>query len=228
MVLKANSTIEAEMAFCRDLESSLNYQFIDDEKDLPTSWDDFAEIGMIKKKLLPRNSIQLKTINSLALVPGAPVIHAQPGIPGEYQGHRLFLISRTENITKPSGPGRYAILIKPEELDSRPIRTYSYFIPEETAQIILKQIKGFDPQEQPLAFEDVDRLEHDKKAEHDQATQEIKKHLKKPGKLGPDDQIIPDDQYSKWWERYGLVWIAGGIILTAFLIWIALRKRLRC
>lgn len=220
----ANSTISAELVICREIELSLKYQFINDHKDLPVSWAEFEGIRMTKAGLLQYESFRAKTINSFAIVPGAPIIQSQLGIPREYSGWRLFLISRDENPTKTSGSGRYAILIKPEELDSKSVRTYSYFIPEETAQIILKQIKGFDPRKQPLAFENIDQLERDKKARQDQLTQEVKTHLKKTGKLGKVDQTIPDD-HSKGSGRYWIAWVTAGSFIAAFLIWISCRNR---
>ena len=134
----------------------------------------------------------------------------------------MFLISRDENSTKTAGSGRYVILIKPEELDSKSARTRSYFIPEETAQIILKQIKSFDPQKQPRAFENIDQLERDRKARKDQSIQEIKRDLSGKGKLGPDNKILPDNHNSMLWENR--FWIAAGIIFFAFLIWRAFKK----
>ncbi|MEO7100051.1 MAG: hypothetical protein ABI162_11860 [Luteolibacter sp.] len=127
--------VTAELRVCRELELSLAVEFIDNNKDLPKSLDEFAGISMMKKGLMESDLFRVKIINSLALVPGAPVIQSLPGIPQEYRGRRLFLVSREENVTKSSEKGRYAILIKPEELDSKPARTYSYFIPEEAAQI---------------------------------------------------------------------------------------------
>lgn len=219
----ANSTSSAELVICREIESNLLNQFIDEHKNLPVSWAEFEGISMTKRGLLQYQSFRAKTINSLALVPGAPIIKSQLGIPREYSGWRLFLISRDKNFTKTSGDGRYAILIKPEELDSKSMRTYSYFIPEETAQIILKQINGFDPQKQPLAFENIDQLEQNKKSRQDQSTQEIRKHLRQKGELGPDDEILPQHHKSMWWNN-GL-WIAAGISLFVFLIWRTLPKR---
>lgn len=215
------------MRICGFLESCLVRQSIDDNKNLPTSWNDFEVISYIKKDLKNHSLFELKTINSFAIVPGAPLIQPESGISGEYRGHRLFLISREENITKYSGKGRCVILIKPEELDSKPVRTYSYFIPEETALLILKQIKGFDPKEQPIAFENIDQLEREKKASQEKMEQTIRENMRTNGKFKPDNRTTPGDQPSINWESYKSAWITGGVILTAFFIWIFVRKRVK-
>lgn len=162
--LTAKSWTTAEMVQCTSYEMALNDEFISQGKELPRTWDAFALVQLIKKGTIQKQLFQLKTTNSFALVPGAPVIASGPGIPYEYANHRLFLISRHENITKQSQRGRYAILVKQEGVDEKPIRTWSYFIPEETAQLILNQFNDFDPQKQPLAFEKafVDEVERSK------------------------------------------------------------------
>lgn len=131
-------------------------------KDLPKSWDAFESIRLMKDGSLRHQLSRAKAINSLSLVPRSPIIGADPGIPREYRGRHLFLISREENFTKFSGSGRCAILIKPEELDSKPLMIYSDFIPEETAKLILSKIPNFDPAHQPLAFEDLSPFELEK------------------------------------------------------------------
>jgi hypothetical protein len=223
MFSNANSTISAKMMICIEIESNLLYQFVNVRKDLPVSWDEFQTISMTKSGLLQYQTFRAKTINSFALVPGAPIIQPQPGISREYSGHRLFLISRDETFTKTPVSGRYAILIKPEELDSKPVQTYSHFIHEETAQIILKQIKGFDPQRQPLAFENFDQLERNKKSQQDQLNQQVEKQLKEMGKLVPNDEPITDSkEFTRNWS-YGLL-LAVGISFCVFLFWRALRR----
>jgi hypothetical protein len=151
----SNSSLQtAEMGVCKELEASLVIQFIVSGKDLPMTWDEFEEIGLIKKNSLERQSFKIKSINSFSLVPNTPLIRDQLGISHQYSGLRLFLISRRGIATKSSGVGRCAILIGPNGAGSEALRTYSYFIPEETSKLILDQINGFDPLKQPLAFDD--------------------------------------------------------------------------
>lgn len=151
----SNSSLQAtEMGVCRDLEMSLMMQFIEEGKALPKTWDDFQEVGLIKKNPSGRDLFKINSINSFSLVPNIPLIKDQAGISHEYRGLRLFLISRQGIDTKSSGVGRCVILVKQGETESKFIRAYSYFIPEETAKIILSQINEFDPMRQPLAFDD--------------------------------------------------------------------------
>ena len=99
----AESRGTAQMTVCGSPESTLIDDFIGAKKGLPTSWDDFEEIALLKKGSLQLDSFRIKTTNSFALVPGAPVIQAESGISRDYQGRRLFLISREENLTKSLG-----------------------------------------------------------------------------------------------------------------------------
>lgn len=160
--LNADMIKTAEAGVVYNLGMELEVQIDSLGKELPKSWDDFETIGMMKNGLLKHQLFQAKTINSFALVPTAPIIEAQPGISQEYQGHRLFLISKKENFTTNKGSGRYAILIKPQELDSQPMRIFADFIPEGTAKLILNKIPDFDPARQPLAFEDLSPFEREK------------------------------------------------------------------
>ncbi len=147
---------------------------------LPGSWDEIEPVVEIRK-MDPRGSLYvMKTINSFALVPGAPVIIKEPGISYEYYGKRLFLISRSEDFVPPDSPGRYAILIDPEGTDPEKMQTYSHFIPEETAQLILGQLKGFDPKKTPVAFEDLPAIEKRFKAEQKELDDFAKAQLPRP------------------------------------------------
>jgi hypothetical protein len=154
--VNANSSITAQMGICNQIEMSLSFRLINEKKEIPKSWDELIDIEMAKKRPLDRNGFRVKTINSFALVPGAPLIQSQSEIPREYRNHRLFMISREENIGKVSMRGRYAILIGSDGTDSKSLRSFSYFIPEETAKLILKQFPDFDPAKQPFAFTEAD------------------------------------------------------------------------
>lgn len=208
----------AQMGVCSFLQGLLEFQVFHESKDLPTSWETFEVIGTMKKGSSKKQLFEMKTINSFALVPSLPIIQSEPGIPGDYQGNRLFLISREENVTKASGRGRCAIFIKTEGSSSKPVRTFSYFIPEETAQIILKQIGGFDPQKQPLAFENLPELEKEEKQFQDNISPPKVPVLPGQSRHATKDRKKLDD-YRLWWVA------VGG--MSAFLIWIAWRNRSR-
>ncbi len=147
-------SLSREMNVCYDLEAFLIVRLNYEKKGLPESWNDFEEVAMNLMGLSKTSPLRREAINSFALVPGAPVIKPHPKIPVKYSGNRLILISRIENVVNPSLRGRYAILVEPQESVSQVVKAHSYLIPEETAQVILKQIQNFDPKEQPFAFDD--------------------------------------------------------------------------
>jgi hypothetical protein len=100
-----------------------------------------------------------KAMNSLALVPNSPIIKAEHGILREYNGYHLVIVSRNVNTTEHSGKGRCILVVDPEGKNEKQFSVYAAFIPEESANILLKQIKGFDPGKMPLAFEDLSPFE---------------------------------------------------------------------
>lgn len=159
-LVMASGGISAEFGVCRELEIALGFQ-MDEEKKLPASWDDFEKVRVMKKGTIKHQLFTAKAINSFALVPGAPVIEHQAGIPHEYPGYRLVFISREAGKSKSSGIGRCALLADPEGQNSKQFKVYAVFFPENLAQIILKQIDGFDPSKQPLAFEDLSPFERE-------------------------------------------------------------------
>jgi hypothetical protein len=158
-LLADSKRVSFEMGVCQSLEFDIAYRLDHEGKGVPSKWNDFVTVERMQSGMVEHQLGTAKAINSFALVPGAPVIGEGPGISPDYIGHRLFLISRAENFTKNSGSGRCAILIKPKDLDSKPSRTFSYFIPEEAAKAILRTIPSFDPEAQPLAFEDLTPFE---------------------------------------------------------------------
>ena len=188
----------SQLRVCQFLESMLMFQVFEEKKKLPSSWDTFDVINLMRKKPLHSQLHQMKTINSFVIVPGAPVIQDQPGISREYKGQRLFLISREENVTRFTGNGRCAIFIKVDGVDSNPVRTSSRFIPEAEAQMLLKQLKNLDLSQQPLAFENVDELEIEVK--------ELKQRLQK---LTSDhiNQIQSDSIQGEWYEFKNHSWL---------------------
>lgn len=147
------------MGVCQNLEADVAFRLDHEGKAIPVTWDDLVTVEKMKNGMVKHQLNTAKAINSFALVPGSPKIGVGPGISQDYGGHHLFLISRVENFTRNSGSGRCAILIKPQDLDSKPVRTFSYFIPEDAAKAILRTIPNFDPEVQPLAFEDLSPFE---------------------------------------------------------------------
>lgn len=196
---------------------------------LPDSWDEIEPVVEIRK-MDPRGSLHvMKTINSFALVPGAPVIIKEPGISYEYYGKRLFLISRSEDVIPPDSPGRYVILIDPEGTDPKTMRAYSYFIPEATAQLILGQLKVFDPKKTSVAFENLPAIEKRFKAEQKELDDFGKAHQSRPVKrLGTAGSPHPADSAASEATpaSRALEWSVASVIVAGLVLWY-LRKRKR-
>ena len=141
----------------RALEQDLAINYMGKGVALPTRLEEFEGMRLVagigKKRLSPHG---IKAINSFVIVPNAPEIKKVSGIPDTLVGKRLYIISRFPNHDRapagadPSDPlsgGRQAILIS--EADSK---TDIPWIPEPTAQLLIKQIEGFHPMEQTSAF----------------------------------------------------------------------------
>lgn len=165
--IEASNGISAEFGFCKEFEFSLGFRLEHENKGIPTAWEEFEAIEMMKSGSMALQLRRAKAINSFALVPGAPMIESDAGIPREYAGYRLVFISRAESQTKLAGNGRCALLADPRGQNSKQFRAYSVFFSEEVTQIILNQIEGFDPIKQPLAFEDLSPFERERQQYHD-------------------------------------------------------------
>jgi hypothetical protein len=147
-----------EMRVCQSLAMELSVYWEESEK-LPISWEDFDSVKFAKNGKLKHQLSRVKAYNSLALLPSFPTIIDKPGVSREHIGCKLYLISRNEEIARTGVKGRYAVLIKTEALDSSPIMFFSAFITEKEAQTILRDIQNFDPDNQPLAFDDLTPFE---------------------------------------------------------------------
>jgi hypothetical protein len=100
---------------------------------------------------------ELVLFNTLAGVPGTPIIKSD-GVKVKYTGFRLYAISRIPNFERAHTPGakksggRFAVLFKEENGEVTHMETP--WIVEPEAQLILKQIGGFEPSKAPFVFED--------------------------------------------------------------------------
>lgn len=147
-----------EITVCMDLAAQLSYDFRRENGDvLPEKWEDFMGIRMLKDGKLDEDVGYMEAINSMSLVPGAPVIRADPRISQEFVGFGLLMISK-ENTSydRLDGDGRYAILVGPKTENPNDRLFPTHFVPKISADAILAQIPEFDPTNQPLAFPDVE------------------------------------------------------------------------
>jgi hypothetical protein len=152
--LSSRNDLPLEWGFARMLTGSMSINAMLEGKSIPTSWDDFIEISWMKSGKSERSSGYIKRVNSFALVPGMPIIQPQQGISEEYVGKKLYAISRHINYTKYATQGKCLILVQLDPTNTNFISAGAYFIPVPVAQLILKQMNGFDPESQPLAFDD--------------------------------------------------------------------------
>jgi hypothetical protein len=136
----------------------ITWEFIDQGKSLPTSWEEISMVReMLENPTSSSNFYRLKIINSMALIPGAPRIRQEKGIPHNYWGCRLFAVSRDKNldygiidpVTGKSAGGRYCAAACDTKEGSMGV-----WINESEAQLIFKQFSNFDPAKQPIPFEE--------------------------------------------------------------------------
>lgn len=154
MHLHAGGDATITLGICRDISMSLKDDFIDQGKSLPASFEDFP---MLKSSVEKYPGI-LKHLNTLAIVPNAPIIGEELGISRSLSGRRIFAISRNVSFdyaknkysSDPVKGGRYIVAIESPSQDYP-----GSWISEPEAQIIFKQLKGFDPAKQPLAFQNM-------------------------------------------------------------------------
>lgn len=222
----ASEDVPERFVWFRQLAMSLGDDLASGHGEPPKN---FSEIGILHEMLKnPTGRFKIKSeINSLCLVPNAPVIEAN--FSGElqrnYHGARLFAISRNvnhdlsteENDSAPLIGGRYAILI-----ESGGESAWCTWIRENNVQIILSGIPGFDPSVQPLIYENIDRerieIESDRKRiesgalERRQEALGQKKSARKDS-MGPDNSHTLKEQNN----AVPLFWIVGAVILAALI-----------
>lgn len=162
MPLMARSELSGNLVILRNLTIAIKDEYVTDNKRLPESWDDIPMIQNMKSDLSSQNPRELKVINMLALVPNSPIVQDIPNSLIKLRNMKLFAISRSEGIdpvfskkvAATTEGGRYVILVSPDMSD-----IFVNWISEAEAQVILRQLKEFDPAKQPLAFVDITESE---------------------------------------------------------------------
>lgn len=144
--------MSSETNFFRQLALSTYETILANKNELPKKFEEVSGL----REWASKEPIIISFINRLAIVPLAPQVKFELGIQNKFVGFRLFAISRKESSDKviseelsgKKSSGRYSILVKADYSD-----IFVMWIPEIQARIILKQLKGFDPEKQPLAFQ---------------------------------------------------------------------------
>ncbi len=149
------ATSSAEMLVCNEISLQIQADFINLGNAIPSSWGDLPGVKMIKEGRLNVSAQALRTYNKFAIVPEAPEIQAASGISREYVGMHLFLIQRDPEPPRIySYTGRAAILIGPKAGAAKERQVMVIFLKETVAEALISQIGGFNPKDQPLAFEE--------------------------------------------------------------------------
>ncbi len=206
------------LGICRRLAMIVWDEVIREGHTLPESWDEIPGIGRIRNDPSVMNPSELAIINTLAIVPHAPEIVPEPGISRDHSERRLFVIGRKSSFDHapsdhnfdPLKGGRFAILVAPDASD-----IVATWIPEPEARIILKQIEGFDPSAQSLAFKNIAQLEFEKEERHQRLMKDARKNLiARPSRWN----IVKVSASAL------SAWIAGGVVVFFLLVWLVARK----
>lgn len=203
---------------CNLIEIAILDELLSAGKDLPNTWDQIPIIGDMKEKISTQNLSTLEHINLLALVPGAPLIYASPGISPDNLNQKLVAISRTAEVHLPGSKienrdltkGRYIILVSADQTTIN-----SRWILESEAQQILEQIEGFDPIKQPFAFDGLEKLERDRKAAQEKLNQDLVNHLRGRSGIGQEDKVRSNDKESRSYRFFDiLIWVVGSALIV--------------
>ena len=214
--------ISEESNVIRQVTTCIFDDFMSGKKELPIMFDDIPTL----KDWANRDKYIISFVNRLAIVPSSPTILAEQGVSNKFFNYRLFAISRnisfdkvfsTEGSDRKLG-GRHSILIKADNSE-----IFVMWIPEKEAQIILKQLKDFDPAKQPLAFQglahsDAGKAPRQKSPNHNEDLVKGEQH-----------PLLPDQANIKRTLRKPIhshkFWIIGGIIFLISVIGYAIRRR---
>lgn len=157
----ARVDITSSKAVYKDVTLIIWNDYLREGKELPVSWKEIPTLKEMVADQSVRHADAFKVLNSMAIVPGAPIIFAEPGVSTIFSGRRLFAIAKKwdfENSkpglsSDPLDGGRNAILITADGSD-----VISNWIPEGQARLILKRLNDFKPEEQPPEFKSIDGI----------------------------------------------------------------------
>jgi hypothetical protein len=216
----ARSEMSQARYACNMIELAIWDEFVSQGKPLPSSWDDITSFREMKKNMSTQSINTLRHINAFALVPNAPVIHAEAGISRNISDRRLFAIGRIAEFHLPSAKsndettqqGRYVILVTVNG-----DKTDSCWVLESEVQLILKQINDLDLNKQQLAFDDLDSFELARREAQNRSVQEIQQHQKIVEKHESNASPLRDEPKSDNSKDY-VNWIVSGWIILILVV----------
>ena len=196
----------------QQLQLCMQGDIFDRKKELPTSFEELTSL----RRILKENSRMIQHLNNFTIVPGAPIINPSQELSLNLVGNRIFATCRTSNL-QPSRIGRIVLLAT-----SNGSSVFPYWIPEPQFQIILKQLKGFDPAKQALAFQDLaqggaEEVPRQKSSNFNENSVKGERHT-----LPPDQSSMkgaakePSDSQP--------LWIVGGIIFLISVMGYVIRQ----
>lgn len=202
----------------RSIEIGLHEQYLVNGKPLPSSLN---EIDFLKE-IAARSPAEGMLFNEMAVVTGAPKIIEETGIRRDHINWRLFAIGREVNTDKVSFkgadgnpmPGRYSVWISPDGTYCSP-----GWIPETEVQAALKQIGGFDPTTQPLAFPDAAERVRENIERKRKLREGIREDLERAGRRSPKERST-DGSAPAAGNSGRLRWLLIGIVTLALLLWL--------
>lgn len=218
-------SVSETLKVCRNIDADITTDYLAAGIEVPLQWRDVPFVQYLKKTVDEQSISTLKAINALALVPGAPRISNE--IPNYLQsGLRVYAISRTPNsdyINSASGEpvengGRFVIV-----LDSERRMAQSLWIPESKAQLLLSEFPTFDPKREPLAFDEIEKVENDRKshnavvkAKSMEMLQDFQSKTKPPENTG--NETVPANPSHAIHSKYGVKSLNKGLVAVIIII----------
>ena len=197
----------------QQLQLCMQEDIFDRKKELPTSFEELTSL----RRILKENRRMIQHLNNFTIVPGNPIINPSQELSLNLVGNRIFATCRTSNL-QPSRIGRIVLLAA-----SNGSSVFPHWIPEPQFQIILKQLKGFDPAKQPLAFQDLAQ-DLAEEAPIQKSSNLNKNSVKGERHTYPPDQLNMKGAAKEPGDSQPL-WIVGGIIFLISVIGYVTRQR---
>lgn len=133
------------MLMLKQLELLISEEFVYPGRKLPDSLDEIEGL----RKYVKNSPKAISEVNKFMMIPGSPVIQHDSRIQQSLLGNRILIAPRLASM-RSDELGRIVLCVLKDSSITSPL-----WIPEPQFQCILKQLKDFDPDKQPLAFQDL-------------------------------------------------------------------------